>query len=178
MGNCFVGEVAVDHWVYIQTGDRKGSDTDNNVRAILYDDKGNQSPVMHLDCLFRGDFEKGKTDVFEAPPLGSKFGKVVRIELWRENTMGADWFCQEVVVNDKRVEKCFYFPVLKWVQPDRRYTLQANDVILPQLDPNREERDKELQEKRQLYQYGQIAAEFPVRVRQACRQQTVDFFLM
>ena len=165
MGNCCVVEGAVDHWIYVKTGDRKGSGTDANLRCILYDNKGHQSPVIDLDCYFKSDFERGKTDVFQAAGL-HEFGDIDRIELWRDNPgVDPDWFCEVIVVNDRRTEKCFYFPVQRWMRPELRYKIQQFDTILPQFDPNRDQRHAELEDRRGLYQYGQTAPDLPVQVR-------------
>lgn len=65
MGNCCEVEGAVDHWVYVQTGDRKNKLTDVNVKVILYDITGNKSPEINLPIRFKSDWERGKTDVFQ-----------------------------------------------------------------------------------------------------------------
>ena len=164
MGNCCTVKGAVDHWVYVKTGDRKGVGTDAHVRVILYDSDNHKSPEIQLNCYFNSDFQRGKTDVFQAPSL-QEFGDITHIEVWREkDDQEADWYCEVVVVNDRRSDKCFYFPLQRWVKPNHRYKLQEFDTVLPQLDLNREERQKELEEKRMLYMYGQTAPDLPVQV--------------
>ena len=165
MGNCCGVEGAIDHWVYVKTGDRKGNNTDVNLRAILHDVKGNQSEVINLDCRFNNDFEKSKPHVIQAPSLGHDFSDVVLIELWRDNPgVPADWFCEVIVVNDRRTNRNYYFPVQRWLKPLERYKLQVYDTLLPQLDPNKDQRDKELSELRLVYNYGTKAADLPVQV--------------
>lgn len=163
MGNCCVVEGAIDHWVYVKTGDRKSSNTNVILRAILHDVNGNQSPIINLDCLFNSDFEKNKPHVFQAPSLGD-FSDVVLIEFWRENDGPPDWFCEVIIVNDRRTERNFYFPVQRWVKPRLRYKMQVYDTLLPQLDPNKDQRDGELAELREVYRYGQKADDLPVQV--------------
>lgn len=163
MGNCCVVEGAIDHWVYVKTGDRKSSNTNVILRAILHDVNGNQSPIINLDCLFNSDFEKNKPHVFQAPSLGD-FSDVVLIEFWRENDGPPDWFCEVIIVNDRRTERNFYFPVQRWVKPRLRYKMQVYDTLLPQLDPNKDQRDGELAELREAYRYGQKADDLPVQV--------------
>ena len=148
MGNCCAVEGAIDHWIYVKTGDRKGAGTDANVRCILYDDKGNQSEEIKLDCYFKNDFERGKTDIFQAPPLGYDFGSVVRIELWRDNEGYPNWFCEVVVVNDRRTDKSAYFPVLRWLQSGVRYKIEQYDTCIPQASSFVEQRQWELEQKR------------------------------
>ncbi|KAK2188581.1 hypothetical protein NP493_128g05087 [Ridgeia piscesae] len=165
MGNCCSVEGAIDHWIYVKTGDRKGSGTDANVRAILYDNAGHESPVINLDCYFQNDYERGKTEVFQAPPL-KDFGAVAKVEVWRDNTdVRADWFCEVVVVNDRRTDRWFYFPLQRWMVPQRRYVVCAYDTALPQLDENRRLREKDLEERRMLYQYAQRAPDLPVQIK-------------
>ena len=166
MGNCCIVEGAIDHWIYVKSGDKKGSVVDVNLRAILYDDKGNQSQEIHLDCYLRNDFERGKTDVIQCPALGHNFGQVVMVELWRDDPgMAPNWFCELVVVNDRRVDKCFYFPVLRWMRPQQRYKIEEFDTKLPQFDQNYEQRAEELKARRRDYQFGQQAPGMPVQVR-------------
>ena len=164
MGNCCQVEGAVDHWIYVKTGDRKNSKRTAKVKIHLVDNKGTRSVEIPLDVFPSQDLEKGKTDVYQAPPLGHDYGEVVNIELWREDQGDADWFCEVIVLNDRRTEKCFYFPVNRWLKPGRHYKIQANDVSLPQTDPNNEDRKRELQEIRAEYKYGQRAPDLPVQV--------------
>ena len=165
MGNCCSVEGAIDHWIYVKTGDRKGAGTDANCRAILYDDKGNQSQEINIDCYFKSDFERGKTDVIQCPPLGHKFGNITHIEIWRDNPdVWPNWFCEVIVVNDRRSDKCFYFPVLRWMRSGVRYKIEQFNTVLPQYDPNHEQRRLELEEKREVYEYGIKAEDMPVQV--------------
>ena len=166
MGNCCTVEGAIDHWIYVKTGDRKGSGTDANIRAILYDDSGEKSPEISLDCYVQNDGERGNTDVFQAPPLKG-FGAVAKVEVWRNNTdVRADWFCEVVIVNDRRTDRWFYFPVQRWMAPQRHYILRAYETSLPQLDDGRQLRENDLKERRLLYQYDQRAPDLPVQVRE------------
>ncbi|ELT89495.1 hypothetical protein CAPTEDRAFT_172669 [Capitella teleta] len=164
MGNCCVVKGAVDHWVYVKTGDRKGAANDADLRIILSDNEGHSSSEFPVKCYFSSDFQRGKTDVFQAPSLQG-FGDITNIEFWREkHDEEADWYCEVLVVNDRRSDKCFYFPVQRWVNPNQRYKIQEFSTILPQFDPNREERQKELEEKRLLYTFGQTAPDLPVQL--------------
>jgi arachidonate 5-lipoxygenase len=105
-----------------------------------------------------------------------EFGDITNIEFWREkNDEEADWYCEVIVVNDRRTDKCFYFPVQRWVKPNHHYKIQEFATILPQFDPNRDDRQKELDEKRILYTYGQTAPDLPVQVC-ACRTDFLHLF--
>ena len=163
MGNLCSVEGAIDHWIYVKTGDRRGAGTDANVKVVLYDVKGTKSPDISLTCNFRNDFERGQTDTFQCPPLGS-VGDINVLELWRDGT-GSEWFCEVIMVNDARKEKCFYFPVHKWIKPERHYMIKQGDTSLPQYDPYLDQRNEELEQKRRSYQYSQQAPDLPVQVR-------------
>lgn len=164
MGNCCAVEGAVDHWIYVKSGDRKGLGSGASLRMFVQDVRNQQSSEIRLDVHFKNDFERGKTDVFDARSLEG-FGDLTRVELWRDGSGGpADWYCEAIVVNNRRTEKCFYFPVMRWLIPGQRHKVEQFDTMLPQLDPNREQRAKELDAKRELYQYGQSGPDLPVQV--------------
>lgn len=163
MGNFCTVEGAVDHWIYVKSGDRKGIGHGASIRLIVQDVGGQRSPEIRLEVHFKDDFERGKADLFDAPGLRG-FGDLTRVEVWRDGTGAADWFCESVVVSNRRTEKCYYFPVMRWLKPDQHYKIERFDTMLPQFDPNRDQRAKELDVKRDLYQYGQSGPDLPVQV--------------
>ena len=164
MGNLCSVKGAIDHWIYVQTGDRKNNGSDANIKVILYDDRGQKSPEIALDCQFRNDFERGQTDTFQCPPL-EHLGELVQIELWRDNEgVSPNWFCNVIVVNDTRTERSFYFPVQKWVKPGYHYMIPQYDTSTPANDPFAEQRQELLEEKRKVYQYAQLAHGLPAQV--------------
>ena len=165
MGNCCSVQGAVDHWIYVKTGDRKGAGTDANITCILWDNNGVKSDEIKLDCFFSNDFERGRTDVFQCPPLGTEFGKVVKLEVWRDDSgFGSDWFCEVIVVHDRRDDTSVYFPLHRWVDPEEHYLLTEFDTYLPHNDPFPEQRQKQLEKKRMQYEYEQKIPEMPVQV--------------
>ena len=164
MGNLCSVKGAIDHWLYVQTGDRRANGADANIKVVLYDDRGQKSPQIALNCQFRNDFERGQTDTFQCPPL-SHLGDIVQLELWRDDPGASpDWFCVVIVVNDTRTERNFYFPVQKWVKAGVHYMIPQYDTSLPSSDPFPEQRSGLLEEKRQLYQYAQHSPGIPVQV--------------
>lgn len=164
MGNLCSVKGAIDHWIYIKTGDRKGAGSDANIKIILYDDRGQKSPEIALDCQFRNDFERGQTDTFQCPTL-SHMGDVVQIEVWRDNAgISADWFCDVIVVNDTATERCFYFPVQRWLDQGYHYMIPQYDTCTLSEDPYPEQRKELLETKRKLYQYAQKESGLPVQV--------------
>jgi len=106
----------------------------------------------------------------QAPHL-EKFSDVARIELWREPSAGdggveaSNWYCEKVIVNDRKEEKCYFFPVQRWVRSGVRIMIELNDTFLPQFDPNKAQRDKEQEILQGIYTYGQSAPDLPVQVR-------------
>ena len=169
MGNCCTVEGAIDHWIYVKTGDHKDPKTNVKLYTVLYDKKGNRSPEIPLILSFPNEFERGYSEVFQAPPLGTGFDDVDRIELWREVATDVqapvqDWYCEVIIINDRRFDRWFHFPVQRWVKPNHRYKVMLYDCLLPQFDPNTDQRQSELEEKREVYQYGQTAIDLPVQV--------------
>ncbi|CAH1776780.1 unnamed protein product [Owenia fusiformis] len=162
MGNCVYGPS--DHTVFVITGDRKGAGTDANVKIKLFDDKGQISPEIPLNCYYKNNFEKGKTDSFQVPRI-AKFGWINKIEFWRDNAgVEPDWFVDRFVVYDTRNDKYSYFPVLRWIKADQHYTIQHLDTSLPQQDEYPEQRKKELDEKREIYRYKQNFQGGPMQI--------------
>ncbi|ESN98770.1 hypothetical protein HELRODRAFT_66521 [Helobdella robusta] len=171
MGNCCEPPNKIDHFLYVKTGDIKGNLSNVKLRAKLQDINGKISNELKLDLHFGIDFERGRMNVFEAVSLNG-FSDMVRVELWREDseenqgddlTDGVDWFCESLLVNNRQTEKCFYFPVLRWVLLNQHYKIEINDSLLPQTDPNAEQRKEELNHLQELYQYGQSAPDLPVQ---------------
>ena len=54
----------VDFEIILKTGDVKGAGTDSNVFCKLYDESGNESHDIKLNCIWKDDFEKGSLDSF------------------------------------------------------------------------------------------------------------------
>lgn len=171
MGNCCEVQGAVDHWIYIKIGDRKPPLTDAHLRVIVQDIKNRRSPEIRIDCMYKSQFERGGQDIFEAPELIG-YDDITEIELWRDGDSGddlaaADLYIEAIIVNDRYTEKWFYFPVGRWLAPDSttRYKIAEFDtrIVRPD-DPWKEQRDRELTAKREIYQYGQTAPDLPVQV--------------
>lgn len=122
MGNCCEPPNKIDHFLYVKTGDVKGQLSQIKLRVKLQDVNGKASNALKLDLKFETLFERGKIDVFEAVSLNG-FSEMARVEISRErfdddfseNTDGFDWFCEYILVNNRQSEKCFYFPVLRYM---------------------------------------------------------------
>ncbi|XP_076446963.1 allene oxide synthase-lipoxygenase protein-like [Babylonia areolata] len=169
MGNCCQGPPS-EYTVYIRTGDRKNAGTDANVRIVLHDDKGHRSDQIVLDNFLRNDFERGALDQFEVPKnklnAVERLGKIVKIEFWRDDSgLGSDWYVDKVVVENKSTNAMYVFPVFRWVRPDWHYFIKHLDTSLPQFEEYREQRDKELDEKRRTYVFSQKAPGMPAQIK-------------
>lgn len=160
----------VNYEVLVKTGDVKGAGTDSNVYVSLIDVKGNRSRDLLLDVLLRDDFQKGAKDKFKIKNVPN-LGRIARIEMWRDSKgLGDDWFVEYVKVTPNQQKTGikqglhimeladsddeFYFPMNRWIQPDRTYKISRYDSQLPQYDINQEQRQKELVYKKECYRFS------------------------
>ena len=151
MGNILSSRSQPDYTVYVKTGDRKGAGTDANVYIALHNDQGTRSRNIHLNCLWRDDFERGRTDSFPVKNL-PHFGDVVRVELWRDSAgFGSDWYVDLVEVVNEETKKRHLFPVHRWIK--EKFVLREFDAVLPQDDDLAEQRQAELTKKRREYEF-------------------------
>ncbi|XP_071505993.1 allene oxide synthase-lipoxygenase protein-like [Diadema antillarum] len=150
MGSGASRKLKPDYTVHVRTGDRKGAGTDADVFIAFYNERGERSRDISLNCLWKDDFERGDVDCYPVSRLAS-FGPVERIELWRGES-DDDWFVDMVEVEQEVTRKRFVFPVHRWVRADTRLNLKKYDTSLPQDDDQQEQRKRELERKRELYQ--------------------------
>ncbi|KAL8593844.1 hypothetical protein ACOMHN_065321 [Nucella lapillus] len=158
-----------EYLILVRTGDRKYAGTDANVHVILYDDAGNKSDVMNLDNFLRDDFERGCEDKFEVPENQvktlDKEGQLTKVEFWRDDAgFGSSWYLDTISVENRRTNAKFVFPVFRWVRPFFHYFIRHLDTSLPQQDEYREQRQKDLEEKRKTYRFCQRAPGMPAQV--------------
>ncbi|XP_070556277.1 uncharacterized protein [Ptychodera flava] len=103
------------YFIHVYTGDEPGADTDANVYICIYGDRGDTGKRL----LHRSDnkelFQQGQVDCFELEAVSlSKLNKVVISHDGKGP--GAGWFCQSVVIRDKKdAKKEFVFPCNKWL---------------------------------------------------------------
>ena len=173
MGNCCQGPSS-EYTIYVRTGDRGNAGTDANIRIILHDDHGHRTEEINLDNFLRNDFERGALDQFTVPKNKLKgverLGHIAKIEFWRDDAgLASDWYVDKVVVENKQTNAMFVFPVFRWVRPDWHYFIKHMDTSLPQFEEFREQRQKELEEKRKTYVFAQKAVGMPAQVSKRCR---------
>ncbi|XP_062567276.1 polyunsaturated fatty acid 5-lipoxygenase-like, partial [Saccostrea cucullata] len=149
--------------IKVKTGDRLGSGTDANIEIVLLGSCGKQTESANLDCWFRDDFERCKTDVITIHDK-TNIPEVNEIKL-RRNKAGlfSDWFVEKVEVTNQRSGKTSVFPILRWIRPDVDFYVGRYDVSLPQFDPRPQQRSAELDEKRKMYEYEEKAPGLPVQ---------------
>ena len=67
------------------------------VSIILSGKDGRQTEELVLDCLWRNDFRRGRTDVFKFVQID--IGELSHIEL--KKTGSDDWYCEKIIVKVK-----------------------------------------------------------------------------
>ncbi|OWF44208.1 allene oxide synthase-lipoxygenase protein-like isoform X2 [Mizuhopecten yessoensis] len=175
MGNCIGTKEATDYYVYVRTGDRKGAGTDANVTIILYDQNGGKSKEYPLDNWFRNDFESGCTDTFSIKNL-KQFDSVSKVEFWRDSSgLGAAWYVDRVMLENKSNKRMFVFPVYRWIKPGYHYVIKHLDTSLPQFDDDKDQRTMELADKQELYAIGFKGRGMPAQVKQIPDDEQFSF---
>ena len=142
-----------DYEIKVKTGDVKGAGTDSNVYIILISHSGIESRVIHLDCTWRDDFERGNIDGFMVGGISS-LGPIAKVILWRDSSgLNDSWFVEWIKVKslheaDANID-CF--PCNRWINGGRKYFISKYDSVLPQYDDNLEQRALEIMEKQRGY---------------------------
>ena len=153
-----------DYVIHVRTGDRKRAGTDANIRRILHGNDGMKTDKMRLHNVFKNDFECCQLDEF-VHQKQIDLETIERIELWRDSFgFGSHWYCDYIIVQKKGSDQKFIFPIYRWVKADVHYIFRLHDTMLPQQDPQAEQRWKELQKKRKKYVIAQKVAGGPSQV--------------
>ncbi|XP_060580149.1 polyunsaturated fatty acid 5-lipoxygenase-like isoform X2 [Ruditapes philippinarum] len=149
--------------VSIKTGDRPKAGTDANVYIVLHSN-GQASRETKLDVFFRNDFERGQLDSFNISKL--PFASIDHIELWRDNFgISSDWNIDTISVKNTGTGDEAVFPIFRWIRANYRYNFIPLDTSLPQYDERKEQRQKELEEKKALYELAIPAPGIPSRIK-------------
>ena len=92
--------------------------------------------------------------------------KIDTVEFWRDNAgLGAAWFLDKLVVENRSNNRSYVFPMFRWVRPNWHYLIKHLDTALPQNDSHKDQRLKELQEKRKTYKFFEKEPGLPAQVR-------------
>lgn len=162
---CTMSGKSAQYKVVVKTGDKKRAGTDANVKIILHDSKGQQTKPAKLDNFLRDDFERGQRDKFTVKDAVD-LNEIHQIELWRDGAgLYSDWFCDYVEVTNSRTNQEFVFPIYRWIRPEYHYLIEHLDTFLPQNDPHKKQRNMDLEDIREKYQYTQRAPGFPCQVK-------------
>ncbi|PAA67451.1 hypothetical protein BOX15_Mlig014613g1 [Macrostomum lignano] len=160
------------------TGDYKVAEQGPTITLHLYDRDGNASPAFTLSNAFFQEEDGSIRDKFTIPLASwckKGFGKVQKIEFWRSVEPGVehvnyDWFCEKVIIRDRRKGLggkwlYSYFPVHRWIHPDRHYYSFDCQVSLPSADPMPDERIAEISERRNNLLFYQRANGLPLELQ-------------
>lgn len=180
MGGCF-GKKSGEIMIYVQTGDRRNAGTDANVKIVMHDEYNHASDPITLDNYFKNDFERGCLDTFYVPSSKirqlQRMGKIVRIELWRNDAgVASDWYVDKIVIENRVTNSSFVFPIFRWIKAKYHYQIKHLDTSLPQQEEFPEQRKMELAEKRKEYEFDQKVPGAPVQVRNS-REVLLSIFV-
>lgn len=154
----------VDYVFTVRTGDRKNAGTDANVKIILHGDGGCKTDKMKLHNTLKNDFERSQIDTFTVKKQ-FKVKNIEKLELWRDSFgFGSDWYLDYVKVRQKDKDIEFAFPIFRWIPPKVHLIFRVNDTMLPQHDPEAEQRWNEMKRKRKLYVISQKFEGGPAQV--------------
>ncbi|XP_033639708.1 arachidonate 5-lipoxygenase-like [Asterias rubens] len=154
MGNACVSGTSAppDFVILVKTGDYKGAGTNADVYVALYNEDGVRSRDILLDCRWKDDTERGSLGRYPVTNLPN-FGLVSKLEVWRNSTgLGDSWFLERVEVVPETSGDSSVFPIHRWIPADKKRVFGRNDCVLPQCDERKDDRKKELAEKKKLYE--------------------------
>ncbi|XP_055893478.1 polyunsaturated fatty acid 5-lipoxygenase-like isoform X2 [Biomphalaria glabrata] len=179
MGGCF-GKKSGEIMIYVQTGDRRNAGTDANVKIVMHDEYNHASDPITLDNYFKNDFERGCLDTFYVPSSKirqlQRMGKIVRIELWRNDAgVASDWYVDKIVIENRVTNSSFVFPIFRWIKAKYHYQIKHLDTSLPQQEEFPEQRKMELAEKRKEYEFDQKVPGAPVQVKSMPSDEQFSF---
>ncbi|OQV25732.1 Allene oxide synthase-lipoxygenase protein [Hypsibius exemplaris] len=154
--------------IHVKTGDRKGAGTDATVWAKLADENDLWTQSLKLSTFGVNTHERGQVDTFalktsDFPP---EFGRVVKLELWRESVVPLstdDWFLEVLTAENIITGVKAHFPVLRWIENKKRYFYHVNDAVIPQKDQFAQQRQAELVERKKTYQLEQKQPGLPMQ---------------
>ena len=154
--------------VRVHTGDKKGAGSDAKIRIKLRDSAGKETPLFKLNNLLVNDHERDSVSEFQLPKnYAASLADLDSIILLRNTSgKGHSWFVDLVEVLEQPQGTTWLFPVHRWLHGYTEYRLRQYDLSLPQQDDAdmKARRQKELGEKREMYQYMQHIKDGPVQV--------------
>ena len=154
--------------ISVKTGDTKGAGLHNAAYVTFLDRRGNRSREIALKGCCMTVYKKGHTDVFVFGDFLS-IGPIWKIQLERrDNPHQVDWFLEKI-----EVRRCFIhngeiedliFPCHRWMKNKEPVVLTKYDSVLPQFEPETQQRETELFWKRTMYRYHRRRPGIPPQV--------------
>lgn len=154
------------------------------VKVNLFDVHNNQSPTFTLEADFKPDENGALQDHFSLDNMSwcstKVFGKLQRLEFWLiYDVLPSEWFCEKVIIRDRRKGlkgkwDYVFFPVYRWIRPERHYIVHHNETFLPIEDPFPQFREEEINERRLTFVYTQRHKGFPMEIKDV---PTDEFFI-
>nr|BCD33917.1 eicosapentaenoic 8-lipoxygenase [Euphausia pacifica] len=139
--------------VTVKTG--YGTDAGSNASVILVLEDQNRNEIRNWLSIPKQD-ETGNHTI----PIPKRFGRIVTVKLALDYRHSSDWYCEDIFVEDPRLNDRLYFPIDRRIQGNLWYEFQNYATCLPQFDQNSISRRLTLQKKREDYQlsYDRTAA--------------------
>ncbi|KAL3313784.1 hypothetical protein Ciccas_007614 [Cichlidogyrus casuarinus] len=160
--------------ICVVTGDYQGDPLGPGVVLIMFDDKGNQSPLINLEHLFQNenDFTQARFTIdLQEWSRPRTFAKLHHIEFWRTNApvTDLDWYLDRVIIRDRRSGltgewEYFFFPVHDWIHPDGQYVIHNAETWLPKYAPYPQVRNAEIAHRMETFNFFQRAKGLPVEL--------------
>lgn len=105
------------------TGTQSGSGTDADVSVILFGTKSNSEKNILNSQTISNAFEKGSRNSFVIS--ANDLGEITKIKIWHNNKwIGADWFLENLLVENISAKQKLYFPVNRWIKKNQRIEIK------------------------------------------------------
>jgi len=171
MGNnngCLECFEPTDYIISIKTGDTKGSGLHNSAHIVLVNEEDVESRQIKLSGCCVTVFKKGRTDKFQVKNL-SGFGNVKRIVIEQHKEQNeVEWYIERISIArvlESSLDKETVFPVNRWLRLNKPLVINEFDTCLPQHDPNKKQREEEINRKQVIYTYKKQQSDLPPQVR-------------
>ncbi|XP_077983700.1 polyunsaturated fatty acid 5-lipoxygenase-like [Glandiceps talaboti] len=139
-------------YISIRTGELPDAGTNSCVHLIFFNENDNKSDVVTPSKSFHNDFKRGEIDIYPVK-IPVNFGPVTKTEVWCDAWLGDKWYVDYLKVAGKKGKDVCAFPMQRWID-SKHFVVYRNDSCLPQFAPNAEERRRELDRKKVLFQFA------------------------
>jgi len=105
------------------TGIQSGSGTDADVSVVLFGTKGTTEEKVLNSQIIGNAFEKGSSNSFLIAT--DDLAEISKIKIWHNNKwFAADWFLDNVLIENISNKKKWYFQVNSWIRKDQKIELK------------------------------------------------------